>query len=120
MEDKTVKKTAQAEKESGGPYEKFIKAGSELKLNCYLRKATETPAYIFWYHNNTMVNYSPDQGRLVRTHREGRGSTLIVSTNMYSFMEIMRKSLNNTFLEEILDSLSYVHHIFYMKNINIS
>ena len=85
MEDKTVKKTAQAEKESGGPYEKFIKAGSELKLNCYLRKATETPAYIFWYHNNTMVNYSPDQGRLVRTHREGRGSTLIVRTNMYTF-----------------------------------
>ena len=82
MEDKSTKKSASAsaEKESSsdGPHEKFIKAGSELKLNCYLRKATEAPAYIFWYHNNTMVNYSPEQGRTVRTHNDGVGSTLIV------------------------------------------
>ena len=79
MEDRTLKKSAKAEKESGGPDVKFIKAGSELKLNCYLRKATERPSYIFWYHNKTMVNYSPETGRLVRTHQEGLGSTLIVS-----------------------------------------
>ena len=81
VEDKSIKKSvsASAEKESGAPqHEKFIKAGSELKLNCYLRKATEPPAYIFWYHNNTMVNYSPEQGRIVRTHNDGIGSTLIV------------------------------------------
>ena len=80
MEDKSIKKSASAsaEKESGGPHEKFIKVGSELKLNCYLRKATEAPAYIFWYHNKTMVNYSPEQGRTVRTHKDGVGSTLIV------------------------------------------
>ena len=57
---------------------KFIQVGSQLKLNCYLRKATEPPAYIFWFHNKTMVNYSPELGRQVINHQDGMGSTLMV------------------------------------------
>ena len=41
----------QAESGTAEQNEKFIKRGSELKLRCYLRKATEAPAYIFWFHN---------------------------------------------------------------------
>ena len=76
VEDKAIKRLEAEEKEEA--HEKFIKAGSQLILNCYLRKATETPAYIFWYHNKTMVNYSPELGRTVFTHLDGMGSTLTV------------------------------------------
>ena len=80
MEDKAGEKVGAGEEEvKGGAQEKFIKGGSQLRLNCHLRKATEPPAYIFWYHNKTMVNYSPDLGRAVYTHQDGMGSTLTVS-----------------------------------------
>ena len=83
MEDKAGEKVGAGEEEvKGGAQEKFIKGGSELRLNCHLRKATEPPAYIFWYHNKTMVNYSPDLGRAVYTHHDGMGSTLTVSLDL--------------------------------------
>ena len=83
MEDKAGEKVGAGEEEvKGGAQEKFIKGGSQLRLNCHLRKATEPPAYIFWYHNKTMVNYSPDLGRAVYTHQDGMGSTLTVSLDL--------------------------------------
>ena len=85
MEDKAGEKVGAGEEElKGGAQEKFIKGGSQLRLNCHLRKATEPPAYIFWYHNKTMVNYSPDLGRAVYTHQDGMGSTLTVSPDQFS------------------------------------
>ena len=85
MEDKAGEKVGAGEEElKGGAQEKFIKGGSQLRLNCHLRKATEPPAYIFWYHNKTMVNYSPDLGRAVYTHQDGMGSTLTVSPDPVS------------------------------------
>ena len=34
--------------DSKGPKEMFIKSGSQLKLKCELKKATEKPKFIFW------------------------------------------------------------------------
>ena len=49
VEDKSSKKSNKAHHDSGNePAEKFIKKDSQLKLNCYLRKATEKHLYIFW------------------------------------------------------------------------
>jgi len=80
VEDKTAKKselvTSMVKEEEARL--KFIQVGSQLKLNCYLRKATEPPAYIFWFHNKTMVNYSPELGRQVINHQDGMGSTLMI------------------------------------------
>lgn len=54
----------------------FIKNGSELKLKCELKKTTEKPKFIFWYHNGTMINFSPHRGRLVRLSPDGSGALL--------------------------------------------
>lgn len=62
------------------PREIFVKRGSQLKLRCELKKATEKPGYIFWYHNNAMVNYSPDSSTLVTNYREGWGSMIIINS----------------------------------------
>lgn len=90
MEDKAAKKSEAAQKEEEAR-EKFIKAGSQLKLNCYLRKATEPPSYIFWYHNKTMVNYSPQLGKMVHNHADGMGSTLTVKETLagYSVLDYL-------------------------------
>ncbi|CAG9859684.1 unnamed protein product [Phyllotreta striolata] len=37
----------------------YIKAGSVLRLQCNLLHATEAPAYVFWYHEQKMVNHDP-------------------------------------------------------------
>uniref|UniRef100_A0A6A7G765 Lachesin isoform X1 n=1 Tax=Hirondellea gigas TaxID=1518452 RepID=A0A6A7G765_9CRUS len=40
----------------GGP-EKYMTVGSSLRLVCVLRKNTQPPSYVFWYHGDSMINY---------------------------------------------------------------
>ncbi|XP_068239861.1 lachesin-like [Palaemon carinicauda] len=47
----------QAEAVVVGPSEVHIEEGSHLALECQVINAPVPPVYIFWYHNNTMVNY---------------------------------------------------------------
>ncbi|XP_066949411.1 lachesin-like [Macrobrachium rosenbergii] len=51
----------QAEAVVKGPSEVHIEEGSHLALECQVVNAPVPPVYIFWYHNNTMVNYVPHQ-----------------------------------------------------------
>lgn len=39
-----------------------VDEGSTLRLECRLRRATENPAFVFWYHNTRMVNYDAHNG----------------------------------------------------------
>ncbi|CAH1116989.1 unnamed protein product [Phaedon cochleariae] len=36
-----------------------IRAGSFLRLVCTLRHSTEPPSYVFWYHEERMINHDP-------------------------------------------------------------
>jgi len=62
---------SEAQAEIVGAPDKFIKSGSALRLTCILRKSTEPPVYVFWYHNDRMVNF--DAAGV--TVRHGRYST---------------------------------------------
>lgn len=35
----------------------YLRAGSQLRLVCTLKQSTEPPAYVFWYHEQRMINY---------------------------------------------------------------
>jgi hypothetical protein len=59
----------------GGP-DKFVKSGSSLQLTCLLKKSTEPPVYVFWYHDIRMINY--DLGRGVRVRHGRYFSELVV------------------------------------------
>lgn len=37
----------------------YLRAGSVLRLVCTLQHSTEPPAYVFWYHEQSMINYDP-------------------------------------------------------------
>ncbi|XP_058067398.1 uncharacterized protein LOC131216830 [Anopheles bellator] len=39
-----------------------IDEGSTLRLECKLKRATESPLYVFWYHEDRMVNYDQEDG----------------------------------------------------------
>ncbi|KYM89577.1 hypothetical protein ALC53_01889 [Atta colombica] len=69
---------AEARAEIVGPVEKFVRPGSTLQLHCLVKKSTEIPSYLFWYHNFRMINYDVDQGVNVSTDLVGRESWLEV------------------------------------------
>lgn len=69
---------SEARAEITGPSEKFVRPGSTLQLHCQVKKSTESPSYLFWYHNIRMINYDVDQGVNVTTDLSARESWLEV------------------------------------------
>lgn len=57
----------EARAEISGPSEKYLKPGSVLRLTCRVVENIENPLYIFWYHNNRMINYDSHRGVNVST-----------------------------------------------------
>lgn len=53
---------SEARAEIVGPTLKYLTPGSTLKLICKVLQSTEATAYIFWYHDNRMINYDLDRG----------------------------------------------------------
>lgn len=45
-----------------GPTLKYLTPGSTLRLICKILQSTEATAFIFWYHDNRMINYDLDRG----------------------------------------------------------
>lgn len=63
---------SEAVAEIQGAPDLFLRAGSSLRLVCTLRHSTEPPAFVFWYHEQRMINY--DQGVTVK---EGHSSSIL-------------------------------------------
>ena len=40
-----------------GSRDKHVSLGDSLTITCELRRMEKRPDYVFWYHNNTMINY---------------------------------------------------------------
>lgn len=69
----------EAKAEIFGPSEKYLKPGSTLRLTCRVVKSNEPPLYIFWYHNNRMINYDVHRGVNVSTEADNRYSELVIT-----------------------------------------
>lgn len=70
----------EAKAEISGPSEKYLKPGSGLRLQCNVVQSTEIPTYVFWYHNNRMINYDVDRGINVTTDLTAKTSTLSITS----------------------------------------
>lgn len=77
---------AEAEAQIEGSKEKYLKYGSPLQLTCTVLKSPEVPTYIFWYHNNQMVNYDSHRGFNVTLDLANKTSSLYVArtTNQHT------------------------------------
>ncbi|XP_065171478.1 titin-like [Atheta coriaria] len=50
-------KVTKAYAEILGAPDLHLRAGSTLHLACQIRQSTEPPEYVFWYHEDRMINY---------------------------------------------------------------
>jgi hypothetical protein len=71
---------SEARAEIQGPSEKYLKPGSGLRLQCNVLQSTELPTYVFWYHNNRMINYDVDRGINVTTTLSEKTSVLTITS----------------------------------------
>jgi len=60
-----------------GTKDKVFNSGSPLQLVCVLTLATSKPDYIFWYHNDRMINFDTERGIAVK--EDETGSTLTIN-----------------------------------------
>lgn len=58
-----------------GTKDKVFNSGSRLQLVCVLTLATSKPDYIFWYHNDRMINF--DKGISVKEDEAGSTLTMV-------------------------------------------
>nr|XP_027199561.1 zwei Ig domain protein zig-8-like [Dermatophagoides pteronyssinus] len=46
----------------------FVRLGESINLTCLITQSPEPPAFVFWYHNERMINYDyteTDDGRII-------------------------------------------------------
>lgn len=48
-----------------GSGEHHVDVGSIINLVCIIEKSPTPPQYVFWYHNNRMINYDTTRGSSV-------------------------------------------------------
>ncbi|XP_035207969.1 neurotrimin-like isoform X1 [Stegodyphus dumicola] len=47
-----------------GPHPLFVKTGSSINLTCVITQSPEPPVFIFWYHDDRMINYDSSRGEI--------------------------------------------------------
>lgn len=64
----------------------YIKSGSTINLTCTITQSPEPPVYVFWYHNERMINYDTMRGGItVKTEKgEVTSSTLLIANAQHS------------------------------------
>ncbi|KAF5282562.1 hypothetical protein FQA39_LY04969 [Lamprigera yunnana] len=48
--------------QGSGSGEHHVDRGSVINLVCIIDKSPTPPQYVFWYHNNNMINYDTNRG----------------------------------------------------------
>ncbi|KAF6217230.1 hypothetical protein GE061_001584 [Apolygus lucorum] len=101
-------KVVEARAEILGPPEKFVKLGSSVELLCEIQESPEPPEFVFWYHNERMVNYDKNRGlnitfdlankksslRIIKATRDHSGNYSCVAGNAYpasAFVHILNE-----------------------------
>lgn len=88
-------KVVEAVAEIVGAPDLHIDEGSSLRLECRLKKATENPAFVFWYHNNKMVNYDAQEGFSVTSTTMVDTDVTRVTQNSENSLILTNKKPNN-------------------------
>ncbi|XP_076625019.1 zwei Ig domain protein zig-8 isoform X2 [Colletes latitarsis] len=53
----------------------YINRGSTINLTCVVLESPEPPAYIFWNHNDAIINYNSDRGGVSVVTEKGDSTT---------------------------------------------
>ncbi|XP_022243421.1 zwei Ig domain protein zig-8-like [Limulus polyphemus] len=58
----------------GGP-KIIVEKDSSIELTCVIRNSPDPPTFVFWYHNNRMINYDSARGHI--SVKKAEGNTVI-------------------------------------------
>ncbi|XP_023218518.1 uncharacterized protein LOC111620726 [Centruroides sculpturatus] len=47
-----------------GPHPLYIKTGSSINLTCVITQSPVPPVFVFWFHNERMINYDSSRGEI--------------------------------------------------------
>ncbi|KAL9926607.1 uncharacterized protein LOC119633678 [Glossina fuscipes] len=87
-------KVVEAIAEITGAPDIHIDEGSTLRLDCKLKRATESPAFVFWYHDSKMVNYDAQDGFFVKSNLLKEPP--ILDSNVGKTDEVFIRALNKS------------------------
>lgn len=62
----------------------FVRLGESINLTCLITQSPEPPAFVFWYHNERMINYDyteTDDGRII-VQKSSEQNDVIISRLM--------------------------------------
>ncbi|KAI8042447.1 hypothetical protein M5D96_003760 [Drosophila gunungcola] len=100
-------KIVEAVAEISSAPELHIDETSTLRLECKLKRATENPAFVFWYHDSKMINYDAQGGFVVTSigqSNQQSGQTHRSSPANKSRVTMPMESNGNGLLNNILGS----------------
>ncbi|XP_035710436.1 uncharacterized protein LOC110853104 isoform X2 [Folsomia candida] len=64
-----------------GNGEYHIQEGSTINLVCIVEKSPKPPDYIFWYHNERMINYDKDRNLRIQTETGSKTHSRLIIDN---------------------------------------
>lgn len=59
----------------------FVRSGAPINLTCLISSSPEPPAFVFWYHNNRMINYdyNGDSKGQITVQKDAKRSDVVTS-----------------------------------------
>ncbi|XP_034666035.1 uncharacterized protein LOC117899979 [Drosophila subobscura] len=106
-------KIVEAVAEISSAPELHIDETSTLRLECKLKRATENPSFVFWYHDNKMINYDV-QGGFVVTSMEANGKSSV--QNGHIFRVLPGVAGNKSRIIPIPDPMESMNGVMNSKN----
>lgn len=61
---------------AGGMSQLFLKTGSTINLTCEISQSPEPPVFVFWYHNDRMINYDETAKSQILLRKAGRNAAV--------------------------------------------
>ncbi|UYV80553.1 hypothetical protein LAZ67_19000566 [Cordylochernes scorpioides] len=85
----------------------YVKTGSAINLTCVIYQSPEPPVFVFWYHDERMINYDPARGDI--TIRKAPGDRAV--SRLYIRNAQSRDSGNYTCCPSNADATSISVHV---------
>uniref|UniRef100_T1JE38 Ig-like domain-containing protein n=1 Tax=Strigamia maritima TaxID=126957 RepID=T1JE38_STRMM len=65
----------------GGP-DLYIKTGSTINITCIITESPQPPTFVFWYHNDKVINYDSERGGVrIDTEKSVTTTSQLLLTN---------------------------------------
>ncbi|KAG1674867.1 Zwei Ig domain protein zig-8 [Nymphon striatum] len=58
----------------------YVRSGSSIRLECIISQSPDPPVFVFWYHDERMINYDVKRSRIKTAHKLNKNTARSVLT----------------------------------------